>query len=59
MTIIGGMADYRYLIFEVFQRFLSKYIIFAHEIFFGGKFFQGLALDIKSLIIIAFVTLEI
>ena len=37
MTIIGGVVYKKSMIFKVFGVYLSEFLIFLHEIFFGGK----------------------
>ena len=37
MTIIGGVLYKKSMIFMVFGVYLSEFVIFLHEIFFGSK----------------------
>ena len=37
MTIIGGVVYKKFMIFKVFGVYLSEFLIFHHEIFFGSK----------------------
>ena len=37
MTIIEGVVYKKSMIFEVFGVYLSEFLIFLHEIFFGSK----------------------
>ena len=37
MTIIGGVVYKKSMIFKVFGVYLSEFLIFLHEIFFGSK----------------------
>ena len=37
MTIIGGEVYKKSMIFKVFGVYLSEFLIFLHEIFFGSK----------------------
>ena len=37
MTIIGGVVYKKIMIFKVFGLYLSEFLIFHHEIFFGSK----------------------
>ena len=37
MTITGGVVYKKYMIFKVFGVYLSEFLIFLHEIFFGSK----------------------
>ena len=37
MTIIGGVVNKKSMIFKVFGVYLSEFLIFLHEIFFGSK----------------------
>ena len=37
MTIIGGVVYKKYMIFKVFRVYLSEFLIFLHENFFGSK----------------------
>ena len=37
VTIIGGVVYKKSMIFKVFGVYLSEFLIFLHEIFFGSK----------------------
>ena len=37
MTIIGGMVYKKYMVFKVFGVYLSEFLIYLHDIFFGSK----------------------
>ena len=37
MTIIGGVVYKKFMIFKVFGVYLSDFLIYPHEIFFGSK----------------------
>ena len=58
MTIIGGVVYKKFMIFKVFGVYLSEFLIFLHEIFFGSKILPSSCDNIKILIMGALVTLE-
>ena len=57
VTIIGGMVDKKSIIFEVFWKYRSKFLIFLHVIVLARSY-RILVINIKSLIIDGLATLE-
>ena len=37
VTIIGGVVNEKSMIFKIFGVYLSEFLIFLHDIFFGSK----------------------
>ena len=58
MTITGGVVYKKSMIFKVFGVYLSEFLIFLHEIFFGSKNLTSSFDKYKILIMGALGTLE-